>query len=449
MTTRALPGVGECLDPSFWRSICPQLHIEKKRKKETPFALPPLEIKDLKQRLAHDGYFKRAPSEELDWSVSISDLALGVEQLVECGLPASFIFIFDEPWVLMHQASQLLTTVSGGNRIVGDVLAWHVDPNKGNTGFSPHRDRQPTDVPSSFRSGGEKEAKYLTCWVPLTDATPENSCLYVIPAFCDPGYHGGDRDDTDPMQVALSSPEAYQNIRCLSEKAGGAVCFTHRIFHWGSKGRERKLENHGDTKVGPRIALSFAYAEDQFEPPYLPAENFPRPRFELRVALMAAQVINYRDGFADSVTDNQLKLFYKLFNKSKRHFSRAYQNRIVTEFTNAYYLFDDDGSEDGLLEGDDNEDDLFHNEDGDLLDDDDDDGQGGLSEDDEYERLFGEFERAEEQQASSKGEGLGQQNKRQKQNMEPTSASKAAAATGARVHVKIKVRGGRSKRQAK
>jgi hypothetical protein len=114
----------------------------------------------------------------------------------------------------------------------------YVDPNQGHAGFSPHRDRQPdgapgrpsraaprpapgprhsfarsrptflhacghltptglvgsspavssraaaalppsADSPATFRADGSP--KYSTLWLPLTDAVPENSCLYVLP----------------------------------------------------------------------------------------------------------------------------------------------------------------------------------------------------------------------------------------------------------------------------
>lgn len=41
-----------------------------------------------------------------------------------------------------------------GNPPNMDMLAFHVDPNKGDAGFSPHRDRQPKDVAGSFREDG-------------------------------------------------------------------------------------------------------------------------------------------------------------------------------------------------------------------------------------------------------------------------------------------------------
>lgn len=63
---------------------------------------------------------------------------------------------------------------------VNDVSRY-VDPNQGQRGFAPHRDRQPDDAAATFRADGS--AMYATCWVPFTAATPDNSCLYVIPKY--------------------------------------------------------------------------------------------------------------------------------------------------------------------------------------------------------------------------------------------------------------------------
>lgn len=60
-----------------------------------------------------------------------------------------------------------------------DILAWRIDPSRGQAGFSPHRDRQPDDAAATFRADGS--ARYATLWVPFVDATPDNSCLYCIP----------------------------------------------------------------------------------------------------------------------------------------------------------------------------------------------------------------------------------------------------------------------------
>jgi len=77
-------------------------------------------------------------------------------------------------------------------------------------------------------------------WRWETDAAPDNSCLYVLPRPYDPGYTAGDDDDSevDPLPRALHCKQSYQNIRAVPAEAGSAVLFTHRIIHWGSKGRQ-------------------------------------------------------------------------------------------------------------------------------------------------------------------------------------------------------------------
>eukprot|EP00959_Pyramimonas_sp_CCMP1952_P224880 4702342-Pyramimonas_sp.AAC.1 len=74
---------------------------------------------------------------------------------------------------------------------------------------------------------------------PCADASPDNSCLYMLPRPFDPGYIDGDDDasEVDPLPLALDCKQAYQNIRAIPAEAGSAVMFTHRIIHWGSKGR--------------------------------------------------------------------------------------------------------------------------------------------------------------------------------------------------------------------
>jgi len=70
-----------------------------------------------------------------------------------------------------------------------DFLAWYIDPQQGGTGFSPHRDRQPLDPRLTFRDPDAGTGpKLTTVWVPLTDATTDNGCLYCMPRTADPGY---------------------------------------------------------------------------------------------------------------------------------------------------------------------------------------------------------------------------------------------------------------------
>ena len=127
----------------------------------------------------------------------------------------------------------MLTT---NNRPIGDWSIFCVDPAAGAAGWPPHRDRvsprphaqhcpclsapqthlcatlfarriissahlepcrlcQGTDESASaFRADGTPH--YCTVWVALTDATPANSCLMVVPKDKDKGYSEGDKGKT-------------------------------------------------------------------------------------------------------------------------------------------------------------------------------------------------------------------------------------------------------------
>ena len=87
------------------------------------------------------------------------------------------------------------------------------------SGWSPHRDR-PATGPDSFREDGTP--RYLTAWVALTDATPETSCLYVLPAPQDEGYYASGAVTTRAFSRTLYYT-ASRLLRC--ERASWVVCF--------------------------------------------------------------------------------------------------------------------------------------------------------------------------------------------------------------------------------
>ena len=68
-----------------------------------------------------------------------------------------------------------------------------------------------------------------------------------------------------------------------------AAFFSHRIIHWGSRGR-----------VGyplPRLAISFAFSEPGFEPPYISITAGNHPDLAQRLCLAAAQMLVYHERF--------------------------------------------------------------------------------------------------------------------------------------------------------
>ncbi|WIA09472.1 hypothetical protein OEZ85_008873 [Tetradesmus obliquus] len=316
----------DLLKPSYWQALCPWLHCGDADwlGRQPALQLPQQRLVDLKQQVDAAGV-AQVSSSELPWSVHPSALAAAVVSLIRHGWPPSLLLAYDEAWAVVQQASVLMAG-STGNRVNMDILAWYVDPSRGDAGFSPHRDRQPDNAPATFRPDGS--AMYATLWLPLTDAVPENSCLYVIPRFADPGYFEGDPEDDDapdPLTAALPDKAAYQHIRALPCTAGAACIFTHRTIHWGSRGRPGYPT--------PRISISWGCADDAYEPAYFARDCLPCPPLALRLALAGAQMIVYHERFP--APPKQLALYYQAFTAQAGQFDAAYREKVTAEFLDA------------------------------------------------------------------------------------------------------------------
>jgi len=127
------------------------------------------------------------------------------------------------------------------------------------------------------------------------------------------------------MRVALPTRESYQNIKCIPAEAGSAILFSHRIIHWGSKGRKGYHT--------PRIAFSFATSSDDFESSYFSAEHLPFPNLKLRLALNAGQMLAYWDRF--QLTNKELMRYNELFQEQNKEFHKTYREKIAREMLNA------------------------------------------------------------------------------------------------------------------
>ena len=322
-TPKRLPGA------SYWRRLAPGLHVKDEEYiagvLSHEIALKPAVIEQCKAQLIQDGFFT-LPPEALPWAnISLKAMRVGVKRLQRRGWPATLLLAYDEVWALAHQLSHLMAAVSGGCVNSLDMLAWSVTPALGQSGFAPHRDRQPADVGRSFREDGT--ARYTTAWIALSEATPENSCLYLVPRQHDPGYDEGDDqspDAEDPLIRVLRSDAAVQAMRACPLRPGGAVFFTHRAMHWGSKGQLQCTT--------PRVSVSFGHSDPTFEPPFFSTagHSLPFPKLSLRCALAAAQLINYHERFEFGLP--MLRRFGATYRAHLDDFSPEYAEKTAAEF---------------------------------------------------------------------------------------------------------------------
>ena len=390
MTTQSPPIdlLSQWSDADYWKKLCPYLTIstdENSLATDNDTTIGPDDDnvnKQLLERLIDDGY---ALVDNKICNDSLREkLARGISDMeIQHTLPATFVILFDECWKLAEASHRHLLQQKNGNNVSNqsilhpnnmafnfDMLAWHIDPRMNQAGFSPHRDRQPhslNDLKNSFYAA-DGQAKYITHWIALTDATPENSCLYVIPKQYDPGYMKGDDDDievevenanrraaedednhnsasndniqlSDPLSRALNSKQSYQNIRALPRKAGQSLIFTHRILHWGSKGNQNSLN------VQPRIAVSFVYSDVEFEAPYLSTKeslsmkttktggNWIYPTFSTRLLLVCAQLLIYYQRF--NLSTATLRACYEYCKSHSNQLDSKYQKKVFVEYVKA------------------------------------------------------------------------------------------------------------------
>lgn len=255
---------------AFWRDTFPELSIGTLF--EGQFALNGLSLASgerATQRMIIDGYFQEADPA----LPQLADrLAAGIARCVSMGIPPVFAFVFDEAWAVFHRQHQTIAAFLGASyQVLPDFWAWHVDPQAGQAGWRPHRDKgfqalAPDGSPLS-----------LTVWVPLTEASPLNGCMYMLPASRDPVY-GTTEDRTWQID--------YPSIRALPGKPGDWFCWNQAVLHWGGQS--------SPFAEGPRMSMALEFQRSDIAPYNTPLlGTLPVLSFEDRMKLIAKQILQY------------------------------------------------------------------------------------------------------------------------------------------------------------
>lgn len=256
-------------DIDAWRALCPGLGVED----SIPPVAPAIDHEHARQwanELADDGYTRMY---DVLPRHAVLPLRAAIDAVRALGLPPVFVFVYDQPWLLPARFEPLLErTLLPGYKLLGRFWAWHLDPRTADAGWRPHRDRDVDTIDTDGRP------RALTLWFALTDATPDNGCMYVLPASRDPMYRQrftGATDYYDP-----------QNVRALPATAGTVLCWDHAILHWGGRANPRA------TQPRASLAMELTRDADPLAPPPLLNPRVPPP-FTQRLRLIATQLLAY------------------------------------------------------------------------------------------------------------------------------------------------------------
>jgi hypothetical protein len=264
-------GSAELVTRDFWHSFAPRLHIEDPAFLENiaPVDVTPNHRKAIAELLRVEGYFQG----NIDWAADLDLMSATVRALDAANISPVFAFLYDEFWLPFAKLHLLYSQILGANyRLLPDFWIWNIDHTQNEAGWKPHRDRGRNAL---LPDGSPKS---LTTWIPLSRATPLNSCMYIVPALLDPTYS---TDAEDQWKFD------YPSIRALPGAPGDFFVWNQAVLHWGSKSSPRAPES--------RVSMAFEFQRTDvpaFNEPLLPPQTiFP---FELRLRLIAKQVLQYQ-----------------------------------------------------------------------------------------------------------------------------------------------------------
>jgi len=255
----------------FWRKLNPHLSIS-----ENPFALsPPLytcsegDQRKALQQIVLDGYLQTRPAIPAERCQALSQ---AVHRIIEAGYHPNYVTLYDEYWQTLQGIYPILEPILGPGYPVGDYWTWCISPETAGAGWQPHRDYQ-FKVKTLQEDG---RPKIVTVWLPLTDATTLNGCMYLIPMQWDPNL------PDHPDQYSFGG---LQDIRALPAQAGSVLAWNQYVMHWGSRCSQ--------FAEGPRISTGI-YFQSDVEPFVYKPVKFDQPLpFARRLAFIASNMLNY------------------------------------------------------------------------------------------------------------------------------------------------------------
>lgn len=245
------------LDIDRWRQLAPFASIGEPIVSGDHAQIAPQDAVREKGRLDEDGYFCLRQVFDPERIARMHHI---VRVVRADGWPAAFAFVYDDFWSIARSpAISAFLEASLGADFVQNTVVWaHWVPDaKGAGGWRPHDD---------YRGGGDT---FLSLWIPLSDATAENGCMFLVPA-------SRSRDVAETLKIQDSLPnvlfrKTLQDVVALPVPSGSLIGWHGDVLHWGGA-------NSGSTV--PRVSLALEFRSRDVK-----TIRFERPLIDPRAAL--------------------------------------------------------------------------------------------------------------------------------------------------------------------
>ncbi len=264
----------DAINLDFWRGLCPNLSINGLPSPESDFAFG--NVSELLDDLRHEGYVSVSdvvPTEQVEV------LRACIESLYERRIPVVFAFVYDELWSAFQGITIFLkASLGAGYRALPALWVWRLEASETASGWTPHRDR------AAPTFDGDETPHSLTVWLALSDATPLNGCVYLVPSHLDDGF----RQRVESGEGVRARD--LQCIRALPATPGSMLAWNQAVIHWGGRASRRAGE--------PRVSASLEFQRGDKPPldePLLDAS--PELPFRERLALIGAMLLRYSSRF--------------------------------------------------------------------------------------------------------------------------------------------------------
>jgi len=257
---------------SFWETEFPKLSINQSLSGKTVEfnSLNKEKLDMINEQVNTEGYFQEHDGELKEIATVLSEAVI---TLADIGLPPVFIFVFDEAWRAFYRQHAILQRLLNEKYFVlPDFWVWHVDPLTQESGWRPHRDKDRF----SLRPDGSPQS--LSVWIPLTEATPLNGCIYIVPA---------DRDSVYNTEQERYWDVDLGDVRALPAVPGDVLGWNQAILHWGAKANKRAPI--------PRISMAMEFQRTDIPPYNTPLmDPFSDVEFDMRLKLIGKQILQYQ-----------------------------------------------------------------------------------------------------------------------------------------------------------